>query len=109
MANPGTMLASFFDSYKLARTNDPETSKEAAEKIVPKIGKLQIAVLKFAEGRQIAGFIDLELNIFFGSTGSTYRTRRAELTDLGLIVATGMFRVVNGKRHTIWVHKDYQT
>lgn len=96
------------DVFKLHRTDDPITSVEAAESIAPKIGKIQKQVLDFAEGKRSFGFTDIDLNTFFNSTSSTYRSRRAELTDMGLIVDTGMFCSINGKRHTIWVHKDYE-
>jgi hypothetical protein len=108
MTTPGKMLSDFFDSYRLHRADDRITSIEAAEAIAPKIGKIQKLVLDFAEGKRAFGFTDIDLNTFFNSTSSTYRSRRAELTEIGLIVDTGMFRMVNGKRHTIWVHKDYE-
>ena len=86
-----------------ARSSDPDTSHDAAQSIAPRIRALQMAVLRFAVG---AGrFTDPDMNAFFGVTSSTYRTRRAELVERGMIRDTGERRSLNGesgRRHAVW-------
>ena len=86
-----------------ARTTDPDTSHEAAQSVAPRIRALQMAVLRFAvsAGR----FTDPDMNAFFEVTSSTYRTRRAELVDQGMIRDTGERRSLNGeggRKHAVW-------
>jgi hypothetical protein len=90
------------------RRHDPDTSKEAAESVVDKLGKLQDIVLCYAIGRASEGFTDEMLSDWFGCRGSTYRTRRAELTAQGLIVPTRRrARLSSGRHAVVWCHRDY--
>jgi len=90
------------------RRHDPETSKQAAESVVDKLGKLQDIVLCYAIGRASEGFTDEMLSDWFGCRGSTYRTRRAELTAQGLIVPTRRrARLSSGRHAVVWCHRDY--
>lgn len=85
-----------------ARNTDPDTSHEAAESISPRLRELQRKVLMFAYDYP-DGFIDPELNRRFDTHGSTYRTRRAELVEQGLIRDSGERRTDGGtRRHIIW-------
>lgn len=93
---------------KLHHRYDPDTSKQAAESIVDKLGKLQDIVLCYAIGRGSEGFTDEMLSDWFGCRGSTYRTRRAELTAQGLIVPTRRrARLSSGRHAVVWCHRDY--
>jgi hypothetical protein len=93
---------------KLHRWHDPETSREAAESVADKLGKLQDIVLCYAIGRASDGFTDEMLSEWFGCRGSTYRTRRAELTAKGLIVPTRRrARLASGRHAVVWCHRDY--
>ena len=93
---------------KLHRRYDPETSREAAKSVVDKRGKLQDIVLCYAVGRASDGFTDEMLSEWFGCRGSTYRTRRAELTAKGLIVPTRRrARLASGRHAVVWCHRDY--
>ena len=85
----------------LHRITDPETSRIAAALVAPKLKNLQAAVLRYAQTRKL-GFTDLDLTDHFNSTASTYRSRRAELVNLGLIKSTGKTTVQKGRSHTIW-------
>lgn len=85
----------------LHRITDPETSRISAALVAPKLKKLQAAVLRYAQGRKL-GFTDLDLTDHFNSTASTYRSRRAELVNLGLIESTGKTTVQKGRPHTVW-------
>lgn len=104
MTEPG-----FFDNggkvLAFARRDDPDTSREAAESITPRIRQLQLAVLAYAASCEQVGFTDPAMNAHFGVTSSTYRTRRAELVDLGLVYDTGE-RVAlgagGGRKHAVW-------
>lgn len=90
------------------RRYDPDTSKQAAESVVDKLGKLQDIVLCYAIGRASDGFTDEMLSEWFGCRGSTYRTRRAELTAKGLIVPTRRrARLSSGRHAVVWCHRDY--
>lgn len=89
---------------RLSRTTDPETSKEAAASVAPKLSALQERVLTFAVACGPTGFTDREMVKAMGvGSDSTWRTRRSELVKRGLIEDTGITtREINGRRHTIW-------
>jgi hypothetical protein len=85
-----------------ARHRDPDTSHEAARSISPRLRELQEKVLAFAADRP-DGFTDVDLNRHFDTHGSTYRTRRSELVDQGLIRDSGERKTLgSGRRHVIW-------
>lgn len=90
-----------------ARHGDPETSHEAAEFISPHVQRMQRAVLEFAgEPESADGFTDVALNRHFETTGSSYRSRRAELVERGFIRDSGERHTYGengkGRRHIIW-------
>lgn len=96
-----------------ARRTDPVTSHDAADGVTPHLSVLQRQVLGWAV-RQVGGFIDPELQDFFDNPGSTHRTRRCELVDLGLIKPVGV-RAYEDKKFgfTVWAatpkgHRVYQ-
>ena len=96
------------EARKLHRTKDPDTSREAAESIVEKRTKIQRMVEEYAKRIGPVGFTDQQLSTFFGTAGSTYRTRRAELTDRGIIVDTGLrSTAASGRRMIVWIHSDF--
>lgn len=88
-----------------ARHTDPGTSHEAALGISPRLRELQEKVLLFAADNP-DGFTDIDLNRHFDTHGSTYRTRRAELVEQGLIKDSGERRCYGaggtGRRHIVW-------
>lgn len=90
----------------LARTTDPQTSIDAALLIEPRRPALRTEVLRFARHRP-DGFTDYDLGRWFGNHGSSYRTRRAELTREGLIVPTGERRTLpSGRKAIVWRIKE---
>jgi hypothetical protein len=96
------------DVVQLYRRHDPDTSREAAESIVDELTLLQEDVLAYAKDRGPQGFTDHELSKDFHCFGSTYRSRRSELTRLGKIVPTTSRRKMpSGRRAIVWVHKEY--
>ena len=62
----------------------------------------QKRVLDFIRSRGASGCTDLDIQRRFGNHGSTYRTRRAELTALGLVRDSGV-RVMqdDGQAHRV--------
>ncbi len=95
------------DLRKLFRRDSRATSIEAAESIVPSLTDIQNAVLAYAKQKP-TGFTDDEMNRHFQSYGSTYRTRRAELTAKNLIVDSGkLTRLPSGRNATVWVLAQY--
>lgn len=96
-------MESLFGPLAHARRGDPDTSREAAEEVTPRIRELQAEVLKYAAQCGGRGFTDPQMNDYFDCRSSTYRTRRAELVALALIEDTGT-RVGTGKgrKHAVW-------
>lgn len=91
-----------FDAFTRARPFDPDTSHVAAERIVPRINKLQTKVLDYFRAIHPNAITDRDLEDHFGNHGSTYRTRRAELTEMGLIADTGLRRWQDGSHRVLW-------
>lgn len=85
-----------------ARRTDPGTSWEAARETTKRLRKLHKEVLQFAFERGARGFTDVDLGEFFDCQGSTYRTRRSELTARGYITDTGARIGSKGRRHIVW-------
>jgi hypothetical protein len=100
------MLKAQEASIKLHRRHDQPTSIEAAEAIAPKLNEIQQQVLSYAKDMKY-GFTDVDLNKFFESTSSTYRTRRAELVAQGLLADSWQREKINGRKHIVWILKDY--
>ena len=91
------------DLFTKYRRTDPVTSRQAAEGVIDKITDIQQKVLDYALDRGYIGFNDEQLNIYFNTHKSTYRSRRAELVKKGLIVDSGKTR----DKMTVWVHKEF--
>ena len=91
------------DLFTKYRRTDPITSRQAAEQVIDKITDIQQKVLNYAQDRGYTGFTDEQLNIYFNTHKSTYRSRRAELVKKGLIVDSGKTR----DKMTVWVHKEF--
>lgn len=92
----------------LHRVTDPDTSREAAASVVPHLNELQQRVLDYALSRDKYGFTDCHMSFHLGAENkSTFRTRRRELTVMGLIKDTGRTTLIGSRRHTVWVHRDF--
>jgi hypothetical protein len=85
------------------RHDAPGTSREAAHYIGGSVSSLQRLVLEYVKNHR--GTTDREmvdaLRKEHGGSESTYRTRRSELVDLGLIEQLGV-AVIAGKKHQTW-------
>lgn len=88
---------------QLVRRDDPDTSKQAAGFITTKIAPLQLEVLEHLRASGSFGLCDLELEERCGSHGSTFRTRRAELVEIGLVRDSGRTLFLNGRNRIVWV------
>lgn len=92
-----------------ARRSDPSTSHEAAAKhtAASLTEKQQIVLAAFRERRQMTD-ADLQDHlrsigiIKDGKNGSTYRTRRGELVDLGRVRNSGRRKHQEGSNRIIW-------
>lgn len=93
----------------VARRTDPDTSWDAAKAVTPAADSIREAVELFALQAGPTGFIDEELSAAFDATdSSSYRTRRAELTQCGEIVFAGRYRMnSNEQRCMVWVHRTH--
>lgn len=92
-----------------SRRGDPDTSAKAAKKIEPFAPTIRQQVERFAIEAGHAGFIDEDLSIQFGAENvSSYRTRRAELTDGNVILDTGKRRHNEaGNECIVWIHRNF--
>ena len=91
------------------RSADPATSREAAASLTTSVTAIKLRVLNYARQCGERGFTDAELSEAMDCTGSTYRTRRAELVAAGAIVKTGAVRrSTRGRAHIIWRIASHQ-
>ena len=97
------------DIRRLHRTDDHETSVEAAELVFDKIKLLQRIVLRFLTIAGPRGLTDYELEELCGNHGSTYRTRRSELVEKGFVVNSGKRREINGRNRIVWTVRNRST
>lgn len=92
---------------QLARRQDPSTSFRAADGIVHRLRPIQMKVIEVLDAVGPEGLTDLELEERCGNHGSTFRTRRAELAEVGLVVDTGRHKVLNGTKRIVWALKKF--
>jgi hypothetical protein len=93
---------------QLTRRADPATSFAAASSVVKKLRPIQEKVLAELRAAGAAGLTDLELEERCGSHGSTFRTRRSELVDAGLVRDSGVKRHQAGSNRIVWVASQQQ-
>jgi hypothetical protein len=92
-----------FDLFKMFRKDAQDTSVEAAESIAPSVPKIASIVYEYAAMRGTQGFTDEEMNQYFETHKSSYRARRAELVDRGLIEDSGLrVKGPNGRNMIVW-------
>lgn len=91
-----------------ARRTDPATSREAAEAASGDMTQIQRRILAYAKRSGDRGFTDFEMYDNFKESGSSYRSRRRELCDAGLIADSGYVRRPHGKgrRFIVWIITD---
>src|SRR5689334_9421774 len=90
-------------AHHLHRRKAHGTEKAAAASVAPRAATIRARVLAYARDCGPNGFTLRELEVAFKNPGSTYRTRAAELADLGLIKDTGRRRRYDSVReHIVW-------
>jgi hypothetical protein len=95
------------DFRKMFRRDSMDTSIAAAASVYPNLRRLQLEVLLFAKHRP-NGFTDEQINEFFETHRSTYRTRRSELVDMGFIIDSGRrWLMTNGRKATVWIDIEF--
>tara|TARA_R110000796_G_scaffold115530_1_gene227621 strand:+ start:242 stop:556 length:315 start_codon:yes stop_codon:yes gene_type:complete len=91
---------------KMVRRNAPQTSIDAAKSVLKVVREIHEHVLEYAREQQ-KGFTDEEMNKHFNTYRSTYRARRSELVEMGLITNSGNKRSMdNGRMAIVWVIKE---
>jgi hypothetical protein len=95
------------DIRTLYRSGDPDTSEDAAWRIVDQLKELQKTVLSY-HVQFPRGLDDYSLEEMCGSHNSTYRSRRAELVGLGLLEDSGERHFVAGSNRIVWRIKKQQ-
>lgn len=89
-----------------ARTSD--TSREAAEGIASRAGKLKTLVLDFIRRQGRWGATDQEVAEGLNMLPDTSRARRVECRDYGLVVNSGRRRPTpTGRQATVWVAAEF--
>jgi hypothetical protein len=89
-----------FGLHTRARSGDPDTSFKAAAQATPKMTERRRIVLRHFLQRQ--AMTDLELEGLCANHGSTYRTRRSELVQMGYIADSGERRLLHGSNRIVW-------
>ena len=99
-----TQLDLFTQTRRMSRRSDPETSRKAAESLVPRLSKLHEQVL--AAFQREGALTDEELERqpeFWTCSPSTVRKRRSELFQMGKLVACGERMNARGSaKLTVW-------
>jgi hypothetical protein len=81
-----------------------DTRRAAAAAIAPHLGELQSRVYEFIKSRGAFGATDREGQEALNMDGSTYRPRRDELVDAGLVELAGTTRPSPSKRPCkVWI------
>ena len=70
---------------------------------MPKLNQIQIEVLDYFRMIYPRAISDLDLQDHFGNQLSTYRTRRSELTQMGLILDSGETKFQAGSKRVMWI------
>jgi hypothetical protein len=97
------------DLRKMSRRTDPFTSKEAAQKALPKVGSDKAKVLSIFQSFR-SGLIDEqleELAVEAGVWSGNASKRRSDLSRDGFLVWTGETRMTRAnKKSKVWKAKD---
>jgi len=92
-----------FNLFKMFRKDAKDTSVEAAKSIMLALPNIEAAVYEYAAMRGTRGFTDDEMNDHFETHKSTYRARRANLVEKGLVEDSGVrVKGPNGRNMTVW-------
>lgn len=90
-------------AQQITRRGDPPTSYRAASGVLHKLQPVQLRVMAELKRAGESGLTDFELEEICGDHGSTFRTRRAELVEVGLVRDSGRLRQIKGQNRIVWV------
>src|SRR5262245_11243432 len=94
---------------KMVRRDGRDTSLTAASRLIKDLNDLQHKVFTMLRANQPIGDYTLHLKCckaYGHRAESTYRKRRSELTDLGLVVDSGMRAMDGGSTRILWITFD---
>jgi hypothetical protein len=89
-----------WDPSVLVRPTDPDTSHQAAAKVTKKLTGIRLAVMDLFRVRR--EMTDMDLQLYFGGPESSYRKRRTELVEMGLVRDSGRKVMQKGSNRIIW-------
>lgn len=89
------------NARRMVHKGDPQTSLDAAERIMPKIGSLHLKVLAALTVPMTDEELEL-LDEFHGYGPSTIRKRRSELYQLGKVVGVAERKNSRGQKMIVW-------
>lgn len=91
------------------RTNDQDTSVAAAKSVEPTLTQKRMAVLELLRNAGPRGLTDYEIaQNWPQAPESTYRKRRSELADMGLVADSGRREKRGGPTNRIvWVLNEF--
>lgn len=101
---------------KMARTGDPDTSRQAAAGIAGQLTEIQSLVLAYIRSCGPAGTTAFEVEAHFNDHGATFRTRIAELCGVGaegvavnppLVVKTRRRKQIEGTNRVVVVAVEF--
>jgi hypothetical protein len=92
----------------MVRREHPETSREAAASVAPRLGALHGKVLAFLRERGPEGATDMQIDDRFRHLSPTMRPRRVELVRAGLVADSGhIVRNTRGRSAKVWVLREF--
>jgi hypothetical protein len=95
-----TQQLDMFPPRTRTRGTDPDTSRKAAEQAAPRMTERRRIVLRHF--LQFTAMTDLDLQGLCSNHGSTYRTRRSELAQMGYIADSGTRSLQRGSNRIVW-------
>jgi len=102
--DPGIGAALTASPVTLARTSDPDTSHQAAMTITPESARAR--VLAMFQHRYPDTWVDIYGNPDYarqyGGSEGTFRKRRSDLVNMGLVQDSGIRAKVAGHSHVRW-------
>lgn len=95
-------------SVETAPHSGSETSRAAADAIVPSAATLRRMVYDWLLERREDGGTDEDIQVALSMAGNTERPRRQELEKEGLVVKTARTRATSsGRQAAVWVAKKF--
>lgn len=100
-ADMPSMKDSIADYSHMYQGNAPDTSRLAAARIHSRVSHIQERILVFLKNCP-AGATDYDIQQAFDDHSSTFRSRRAELVNMGRVRDSGARKTQNGSKRIVW-------